>query len=38
MDWAGFRFQDPAWLWVALAAPLVLLAAWRREGTRARRR
>ena len=31
MDWAGFRFQDPAWLWVALAAPLVLLAAWRRE-------
>ena len=31
MDWAGFRFQDPAWLWAALAAPLVLLAAWRRE-------
>jgi Ca-activated chloride channel family protein len=30
-DWAGFRFQDPAWLWVALAAPLVLLAAWWRE-------
>ena len=24
MDWAGFRFQDPAWLWVALAGPLVL--------------
>jgi len=31
MDWAGFRFQDPAWLWLAGAAPLVLLAAWLRE-------
>jgi Ca-activated chloride channel homolog len=31
MDWAGFRFQDPAWLWAALLAPLVLAAAWRRE-------
>ena len=31
MDWAGFRFQDPAWLWLALAALLVLLAAWLRE-------
>ena len=31
MDWAGFRFQDPAWLWLALAAPLVLLAAWLQE-------
>jgi Ca-activated chloride channel homolog len=31
MDWAGFRFQDPAWLWFALAGPLVLLAAWLRE-------
>ena len=31
MDWAGFRFQDPAWLWAALASPLVLLAAWLRE-------
>jgi Ca-activated chloride channel family protein len=31
MDWAGFRFQDPAWLWVALAAPLVLGAALLRE-------
>jgi len=31
MDWAGFRFQDPAWLWAALAGPLVLLAAWLRE-------
>jgi Ca-activated chloride channel family protein len=30
MDWAGLRFQDPAWLWAALAGPLVLLAAWRR--------
>jgi Ca-activated chloride channel family protein len=30
MDWAGLRFQDPAWLWVALAGPLVLLAAWLR--------
>ena len=32
MDWAGFRFQDPAWLWAALAGPLVLLAARLREG------
>ena len=24
MDWAGFRFEDPAWLWLALAGPLVL--------------
>ncbi|HXK09302.1 MAG TPA: VWA domain-containing protein [Vicinamibacteria bacterium] len=31
MDWAGFRFQDPAWLWLAGAAPLVLLSAWLRE-------
>lgn len=31
MDWAGLRFQDPAWLWAALAGPLVLLAAWLRE-------
>ncbi|HSD26816.1 MAG TPA: VWA domain-containing protein [Vicinamibacteria bacterium] len=31
MDWAGLRFQDAAWLWAALAGPLVLLAAWRRE-------
>ena len=22
MDWAGFRFQDPAWLWAALLGPL----------------
>jgi Ca-activated chloride channel family protein len=31
MDWGGFRFEDPAWLWMALAGPLVLLAAWLRE-------
>jgi Ca-activated chloride channel family protein len=30
MDWAGLRFQDPAWLWFALAGPLVLLFAWLR--------
>ncbi len=31
MDWAGLRFQDPAWLGAALAGPLVLAAAWLRE-------
>jgi Ca-activated chloride channel homolog len=31
MDWSGFRFQDPAWLWLALAGPLVLGAGWLRE-------
>jgi Ca-activated chloride channel family protein len=31
MDLAGFRFQDPAWLWAALLGPLVLAAAWLRE-------
>jgi Ca-activated chloride channel family protein len=31
MDWAGFRFEDPAWLWVALAAPIVLAAVVLRE-------
>ena len=31
MDLAGLRFQDPLWLWAALGAPLVLLAAWLRE-------
>jgi Ca-activated chloride channel family protein len=31
MDGAGFRFQDAAWLWAGLAAPLVLLAEWLRE-------
>jgi Ca-activated chloride channel homolog len=34
MDWAGFRFQDPAWLWLALAGPLALLALWLRERDR----
>jgi Ca-activated chloride channel family protein len=37
MDWAGFRFQDPAWLWAALLGPLVLLAAWLRERDKAAR-
>jgi Ca-activated chloride channel family protein len=31
MDWAGFRFQDPAWLWAALLAPLAVAAVWLRE-------
>ena len=31
MDWAGFRFEDPAWLWVALAAPVMLAAVLLRE-------
>jgi Ca-activated chloride channel homolog len=31
IDWAGFRFQDPAWLWAALLAPLVVIACWLRE-------
>jgi Ca-activated chloride channel family protein len=31
MDWSGFRFQHPAWLWLALAGPLVLVAGWLRE-------
>ena len=31
MEWAGFRFQDPAWLWAALLAPLVVAAALLRE-------
>jgi Ca-activated chloride channel family protein len=31
MDWAGLRFQDPAWLWAALAGPLVVLVGWLRE-------
>jgi len=30
-DLTGLRFQDPAWLLFALAGPLVVLAAWRRE-------
>ena len=31
IDWAGFRFQDPLWLWAALLGPLVVAAAWLRE-------
>ncbi len=31
MDWSGFRFQDPAWLLLALAGPLVLVLLWLRE-------
>ena len=31
MDWAGLRFQDPAWLLVALVAPLLLAATFWRE-------
>jgi len=31
MDWSGFRFQDPLWLWVALLAPLVIVVTVLRE-------
>ncbi|HEY3216134.1 MAG TPA: VWA domain-containing protein [Candidatus Eisenbacteria bacterium] len=31
MEWAGFRFQDPLWLWAALLGPLVVAAATLRE-------
>ena len=31
IDWTGFRFQDPLWLWAALLGPLVVVAAWLRE-------
>jgi len=31
MDWSGFRFQDPAWLWLALLGPMVVAAALLRE-------
>jgi Ca-activated chloride channel family protein len=31
MDWSGFRFQDPAWLWAALLGPLAVAAALLRE-------
>jgi Ca-activated chloride channel family protein len=31
MDWGGFRFQDPAWLWAVWLGPLVVVAAWLRE-------
>lgn len=30
MDWSGFRFQDPLWLWATLLGPLVLaFVVWR---------
>jgi Ca-activated chloride channel family protein len=29
--WAAYGFQEPAWLWAALAGPLVLLLRWLRE-------
>ena len=31
MDWAGFRFQDAAWLWAALLGPVVVAAVLLRE-------
>ena len=31
IDFSGFRFQDPLWLWALLAPPLVVAAAWWRE-------
>jgi Ca-activated chloride channel homolog len=31
MDWAGYRFQDPLWLWALLLGPLVVAASLRRE-------
>ena len=31
MDWAGYRFQDPLWLWALLLGPLVLAASLWRE-------
>ncbi len=31
MDWAGFRFEEPVWLWLALGGPLVLGAVRLRE-------
>lgn len=30
-DLASLRFQEPLWLWAALAGPLVLSVAWARE-------
>jgi Ca-activated chloride channel family protein len=34
MDWAGFRFQDPLWLWAALVGPLVVgLVVWRERSS-----
>jgi Ca-activated chloride channel family protein len=34
MDWAGLRFQDPSWLWLALLGPLALAAVLLRERRR----
>jgi Ca-activated chloride channel family protein len=31
IDLAGFRFQEPLWLWALAVAPLVVAAAWLRE-------
>jgi Ca-activated chloride channel family protein len=31
MEWAGYRFQDPFWLWALVLPPLVVAAAWLRE-------
>jgi Ca-activated chloride channel family protein len=36
MDLAGFRFQEPAWLWAALLAPLALASLLLRERQGAR--
>jgi len=36
MDWAGYRFQEPLWLWASSAGPLLLLAFWWRERAGAR--
>ena len=26
IDWSGFRFQDPVWLWAGMLGPLVVIA------------
>jgi Ca-activated chloride channel family protein len=31
MDWAGYRLEDPLWLWALFLVPLVLAGAWWRE-------
>jgi Ca-activated chloride channel homolog len=31
MDWAGYRFQDPLWLWALLLGPLLVAVALLRE-------
>ena len=33
MSWEAFRFADPAWLWLGLLGPLVVLLAILRERT-----